>query len=136
GAGSIEVIVPHENDLPRVDFVDAERSGPDGAGVERLPRKLRVGDVPEEVRGKERNGRAVRERPVHIRQRETDRARRDAVDGDATEGVAVRAYVPAVLEQLDGEHDVIGGDRLAVVPGGVLTDFEGPDPPVALGVER
>ena len=84
----------------------------------------------------ERNGGAVGEWPVHIGQGEADGAGRDAVHRDAAEGVAVRADVAAVLEQLDREHDVVCRDRLAVVPRGVLADVKGPDAPIALGVKR
>jgi len=134
--GAVEVVVPQKNDLASVDLDHAKRSRADGTGVERLPRKLGIGHVPEQVRRKQRHGRAVSERPVHVGKGETHGPLGNALDADAAERVAVGTDIPAVLEQFHREYDVIRSDRLAVVPRGVVADVEGPNAAIAFGVER
>src|SRR5207247_7587433 len=135
-ARAIEVVGPQQHDLPSVDLCHSEWTRSDRARVEGLPRKLGVRHVPEQVRRKQRHGRAIGERPVHIWQRETHAPHRDLVHGYAAKSVAVRADVAAVLKEPDREYDVVCRDGLPVMPRGVLADVECPDATVALGVER
>src|SRR5207249_4757063 len=88
------------------------------------------------MRREQRNGRAVRERPVDVRQREANRTLGDLLDAHPAECVAVLADVAAVLQKLDGVDDVISRHRLAVLPRRVVADVERPDFAVALGPER
>ena len=135
GASPIEGAVPDQRDLTPVHLAHAERAATDGMHVERLAREVAVGDVREEVGGKQRDRRAPREGAVHIRQGEAHGLVRDPLDVHAAERVAVLTDVAAILKELDGVDHVVGGDRLPVLPERVLADVEGPDLAVRLGAE-
>ena len=81
----------------------------------------------EEVGRRDRLGGRLEEPAERRRQREHDAAHPDRPDLDLVPRAGARAVVVRVLEDPDGERDVLGRDGLAVVPDRVVAQLERPD---------
>ena len=103
-----------------------ERPGADGLPPERVVGQQVDRDLAEQVRRGDRLGRGLQEPAQRRRQRERDLERRQGLDRDLAPRRRGRALVGRVLEGLDRVDDVVGGDRLAVVPARVRAEVEGP----------
>ena len=110
---------------------EAKRLGFSDAQVGRLADRL-----PEQVRRQQRDRRARRERPVDVGEDEPDAALVETFHLHVSERVAVGANIGTVLKEPDGVDDIVGADRLPVLPPRVIADAGVPDaaPPSLDGV--
>ncbi len=83
-------------------------------------------DTGQEVRRGDRLGGRLEEPAEWRGEGEHHRAPALGPDVDLVPGSGGRTGVGRVLQDMDGEGDVVGGDRFAVVPAGVRPQLEGP----------
>ena len=83
-------------------------------------------DAREDVGRGDRLGRRLEEATERGLEREHDGQRALGRDRDLVPRPRARTRVLGILEDADRERDILGCDRLAVVPAGVITQVEGP----------
>src|SRR6185295_6233911 len=87
------------------------------------------GDGVEDVRWSDGLRGGLQEAAERRRQVERDRALVDDLRGDVPPRLAARTRVGGAAQDVDGERDVVRGDRLAVLPMLVGAEVEGPRAP-------
>ena len=110
-----------------------ERTRADRPLAERMVGQARDRHVGEQVGRGDGLGRGLEEPADWRVEREPDRPLADGLDRHPGPRGRARAGVVGVLQGVDREGDVGRGDRLAVVPEGVLTELERPRPAVVGG---
>ena len=103
-----------------------ERTRSDRLVTERCRREIRDGDVREEMRRRDRLSRQLQKAAERRREGEGDHPRTPGLDGHLVPRSRGRPHVRPVLEDTDRVRHVIRGDRLTVVPEGVVAELEGP----------
>ncbi len=116
--------------VAEVDVSSTSANGPEPTGCCRTggPAGGRPGRRPGDGPGAIGWVAAWRKPPSGVARVKRDGARRRGRHGDLAPRRRRRAAVGRVLQGLDREHDVLRGDRLAVLPARVVAQVEGPRP--------
>ena len=112
-----------------VEAGHGERPGPDRLASEGVLGQRTDRHTAQEVLRDDRLGRRLEEPTERRREPEDDHPRTVGRDRDLVPRTGARPGVLRVLQDLDREGDVGRGDRIAVMPAGVVAQHEGPHAP-------